>query len=142
MGQGPLVSELIDAGAQFLAEFQKTTPVRAAFWAVEDLDYPTDWHLYIVADKFNGGDTYNGYGDVVNLRHLWENDPNFDIQLVKLIGTDHRFAKGALKLLDQYPGPIPIRRNATDLGGEPVSGLYVYPKTMLAASRAVETRSN
>lgn len=142
MGQGPLVGELIQGGEQFLAEFQKSNAVRAAFWVLEDLEYPTDWHLYIASDRFRGGDVYDGYGDVVEIGNLWKDDPNFGVHLIRLVGTDHRFAKGALKLLDQYPGPIPIRRNATDLGGEPVSGLYVYPKTMLAASRAVETRCN
>lgn len=135
MDQGSLVTELIDAGAKFLAEFQKYTPVRAAFWTKEVQDYPTDWYLYLAADRFAGGDNFDGYGEVVRLSQRWRDDPNFDGQQVNLVGTDHSFARDVLKLLDRYPGPIPIRRGEMTLGGESVAGLYVYPRPLLAASR-------
>jgi hypothetical protein len=43
MDPSPLVKEQIDAGEKFLAEFEKTIPITAAFWLrVQDQQ---DWKL-------------------------------------------------------------------------------------------------
>ena len=48
MDQGPLVIEQIDAGARFLAEFEKKIPVMAAFWLKASEE--GSWYLYVASE--------------------------------------------------------------------------------------------
>ena len=51
MDQGSLVTQQIEAGARFIHEFAKYTPVQAAFWLKGAED--NQWFLYLTGDQIN-----------------------------------------------------------------------------------------
>jgi len=101
MDQGPLVTEQIEAGARFLAEFQKQYPLRTAFWLKDDEDGA--WTLYVVSRQITDENHAAAYSEVgrvaVKLR-----DPWFDMFQVKLLEEDDPLAKAAIELEQRYPG--------------------------------------
>jgi hypothetical protein len=124
MDQSPLVTEQIDAGAKFLAEFEKRIPVTAAFWLRandEDSSY-----LYVASDEFNDKKLDVGYGEVLRVAAVMR-DPNFDPFRVKLIRPGDPLAKAALDVLRRYPGRMPARILRTYFGGVGVDEVYIYP---------------
>jgi hypothetical protein len=129
MDQGPLVAEQIDAGARFLAEFQKTLPVQAAFW-LKDSEEGV-WHLYVVSDQITDHNIDVGYREVVRVSRRLR-DPWFDLFQVKLIGEDHPLAKAVRELQQRYSRQSPARLNGRVLGGVSVEELYLYPSPLPA----------
>ena len=124
MDQSPLVTEQIDAGAKFLAEFEKRIPVTAAFWLranEEDSSY-----LYVASDEFNDNKLDVGYGEVLRIAAEMR-DPNFDPFRVKLIRPGDPLAKAGLDVLRRYPGRMPARILRTYFGGVGVDEVYIYP---------------
>jgi hypothetical protein len=130
MGQEPLVSEQIEAGASFLREFQKYAPVQAAFWLKESEDGP--WYLYVASDRITNENVDAGYGEVVRITGSMR-DPWFDPTYVKLIGSDERKAKAAAELQRRYPGRFPLRFHDQAFGGVSVEEGYIYPPLPAAA---------
>jgi hypothetical protein len=125
MGQEPLVNEQIDAGARFLAEFERCFPVQAAFWLKESEE--SGWYFYVASDAVKDGDTSAAYAEVLRIAGNMR-DPNFGPFDVKVVGTGHPFARGALDLLQRYPGSrSPARIRGRTFGGIGVEEAYVYP---------------
>jgi hypothetical protein len=130
MDQNPLVIEQIDAGARFLAEFEKKIPVAAAFWLrTNDEEW---WYLYVASEEFDDKRLDVGYGEVVRLA-AESPDPNFDPFRVKLIGATDPLATAARDVLRRFPGRIPTRIHRSNFGGVGVEDVYIYP-TLTAVS--------
>jgi hypothetical protein len=124
MDQGPLVTEQIEAGANFLAEFEKKFPLSVAFWlkaTEEDSRY-----FYVVSDAVLDEKLRAGYGEVFRIAGEMR-DPDFDPLRVKLVGSSDPLARAVLDVLRLYPGGLakPIRRK--DLGATSVEEVYIYP---------------
>ena len=65
MDQGPLVSEEIDGGADFVHRFDRFMPVQAAVWLK-----PSDsglWYLYLVSDRVDETNLVSGYKEVLRI---------------------------------------------------------------------------
>lgn len=82
MDQGPLVNEQIEAGARFLAEFQKYAPMQAAFWLEDGED--GGWRLCIASHQVTDENFDLAYGEVARLNSQMQ-DPWFDVFQVRLV---------------------------------------------------------
>src|SRR5438067_929711 len=106
MDQGPLVIEQIEAGAELARQFDKRTPLQAAFWLKESGD--GQWFLYLASDDINDSNFDLAYGEVLRLLgrgpHMW-----LDPFQVKVTGTDDPVAKEILAILHKYPGKLATR---------------------------------
>ncbi len=130
MDSSTLVSEQIEAGAEFLHLFDPFAPVKTAFW----LKLPEEpWALYVATDRINGTNIELGYAEVFRLSQQLRN-PNFDVFQVKLIGADHPLACAALEIQQRYSGKGGIRYAAPFLGSVGVEGGYLYPVPVSACS--------
>lgn len=127
MDQGPLVAEQIDAGARFLAEFQKYLPVQAAFWLKDSEEGA--WNLYVASDQITDDNFDVAYGEVVRLAGVIQ-DPWFDLFQVKLIGADDPLAKAAADVHSRYPGRTPMRVQGRTFGGVAAEEVYLYPSPL------------
>jgi hypothetical protein len=124
MDQGPLVRDQIEAGARFIAEFEKYVPVRVAFWLKDSEDRM--WSLYIVSDQINDTNFDMAYGEVVRLAAEMR-DPDFDQFQVKPIGIDDPVARAVLDLQQGNTGRRATRYYGPPLGGLSVEEVYIYP---------------
>lgn len=122
MDQGPLVREQIDAAKRFLREFERSTPVVAAFWFKEDED--GRWNLYIASDRFNEGKTGMAYGEVIRIAHEM-NDPSFKPFQVTLVGLNEPKAQAALEFYLKHPPKIPFRIRGRKFEGVEVEDAYL-----------------
>ena len=132
MDQGPLVTEQIDAGARFLAEFQKYLPVQSAFW-LKDSDEGT-WNLYVASDQITDDNFDVAYGEVVRIAGQLK-DPWFDPFQVKLIGANDPLAQAARELRQRYPGRTSTRFHGKLFGGVSVEEVYLYPAPIPVSAR-------
>lgn len=131
MDQGSLVVDPIDAGARFLAEFQKYMPIQAAFWLKENDG--GEWSLYVASDQITDDNFDIAYGEVLRLAKVLR-DPRFDPFQVKLISADDPLAKAALDIHQRYPGRIATRFHSIVFGGLLVEEVYIYPSAILVPS--------
>ncbi len=124
MDQSPLVKEQIDAGARFLAEFEKAFPVTAAFWHKANEGEP--WYLYVTSDALSDLKKRSAYGEV--LRIIGDmRDPNFNLFRVKLVKPSDPLAKAALDFRERFPGQVPVRVRVGDFGAASADEVYIYP---------------
>jgi hypothetical protein len=114
--------EQIDAGSRFLREFEKSTPVAAAFWIREsDRDKQL---LYVASDRFNDGKRGSAYGEILRIANEM-NDPYFDPFHVRLVGLGEPTAQAALELYVGRPPKIPIRIRGQNFGGIDAEEVYL-----------------
>jgi hypothetical protein len=123
MDPGPLVTEQIDAGARFLAEFEKTIPVAAAFW----LKRPDreSWNLYIASDQFRGEKRYAAYAEVGRVDSALR-EPYLGPFRIKLLEASDPLVWAALDVHRLYPGKA-VRLRDTVFGGLGIDEIYIYP---------------
>jgi hypothetical protein len=114
----------IDAGARFVHEFARYTPVQAAFWlkATED----NEWFLYVAGDQINDSNFDVAYGEVMRITSKMP-DPWLDPFQIKVVGTNDPLAKGVLEIQTKYPGKMLTRYRGGLLGGLSVGEVYIYP---------------
>ena len=124
MDQGPLVTELIDAGARFLREFAKYTPVQAAFWLKDSED--SQWFLYVAGDQIDDSNFGVAYGEVIRIAGKMP-DPWLDPFQIKVLGTNEPLVKAVLQIQAKYPSGIPIRYHGGQIAGLSVEEVYIYP---------------
>ncbi len=129
MDPGPLVSTQIDAGARFLAEFQKYAPIQSAFW-FKDCEENT-WWLYVASDQITDENFDLAYREVVRIAGVLQ-DPWFDMFLVKVIREQHRLTKAVAELQRRYPGSSPIHLYGKTVGMVTLDEVYVYPLPLAA----------
>lgn len=130
MDKGPLVSQMIDAGARFVQEFAKAMPVQAAFWLKADEDSP--WYLYLASDQITDG-TWAAYGEVVR---IWSTmpDPWLDPLQIKVLGASDPLAQSVIDVQSTYPSKMPSRYHGLRLGGSMMDEIFIYPLPITAAT--------
>jgi hypothetical protein len=128
MDQGPLVSEQIEDGARFLAEFDKHRPVQSAFWLKESEGGA--WWLYVASDQITDDNFDVAYGEVLRVAQAMPDF--FDPFQVKVLGQDDALAKAAADARLRVPRRGPIRLRDTTFGGLPVEEVYLYPSPLPA----------
>jgi hypothetical protein len=127
MGQGSLVSEETDAGAELVRRLDSDIPVQAAFW-VKDSEEGR-WYLYIASDQIDDKNVKVAYGEVLRLAARIDS-PYLDPFQVKLIPTSDPLAQAALSLHRRYPGTVATRLGGQNFGGSGVEGVYIYPASV------------
>ncbi|CAN5820680.1 hypothetical protein BH23PLA1_BH23PLA1_41720 [soil metagenome] len=130
MDQGPLVTELIDAGAELIREFDKSMPVKAAFW----LKASDDEHryLYIASDRIDDSNPVLAYREVLRLVDQI-GSPYLNPFRVKLISADDPLARAALEIQHRFPGPQATRLGARSFGGLSVDDVCIYQSPLPVA---------
>lgn len=123
MDQGPLVIQQIDAGARFIHEFAKYTPVQAVFWLKTTED--NQWLLYLAGDQIDDSNFDVAYGEVQRIASMMP-DLWLDPFQVKIIGADAPLAKAVMEIQKKYPGKLPTRYHGRALGGLSVEEVYIY----------------
>lgn len=129
MGQGSMVSEETDAGAELVRRLDKSTPVKAAFWVKDSED--AYWYLYIASDQIDDKNIDVAYGEVLRLAGQMAN-PYLDPFQVKLIPASDPLAQAALNIHRRYPGNTATRFGGKNFGGLGVEGVYIYPASVTA----------
>jgi hypothetical protein len=133
MDQDPLVREKIDAGAEFLKRFRKTTPVQAAFW-LKPAEDDGRWNLYLWSEKFSDQNFDLAYGEVLRLAKTLQ-DPNFDPFEVRILRGENALAQAAIDVYKRYPAKVPTHFNGRSFGGVSVDGVYIYPALAAVTAR-------
>lgn len=125
MDQGPLVKEEIDAGTEFIREFDKFATVKTAFWLKQSDD--DHRYLYLASDKITHALIRDAYGEAfriaTQLRSMYLNPFR-----VKLIVGDDALAQAVVDLSNRYPGRVINRLSGNSLGGINVDDIYIYPQ--------------
>jgi hypothetical protein len=135
MDPEPLVSEQIEAGARFIAEFQKQFPVQAACWLREG--ERGRWFLYVASERVTH-ENFDEALDEVGRFFAEKRDPWFDPFRVKVIGADDPLARAAIDIQRRFPFRAPTRfsgklfSGAGMYGGADVEEACLYPMPMPA----------
>jgi hypothetical protein len=119
MDEGPLVTERISAGEEFLKEFDKVYPVESAFW----LKKPTGrWSLY-VASKSLENVTRDAYGEVIRIVRTIKNPfiESDHITLRRVTDSPVKYALGMKRWNQGYVFPAEL------FGNIEVEAAYIYP---------------
>ena len=131
MDQTPLVNDMIDAGAQFLKEFEKRYPIAAAFW-MKDRD-ESRWNLHVASQGICETDRGNAYSEVIRIAKDMK-DYYFDPLNVKLRRMDAPIVKFVMDFQSRHPGRIATVFNVPTFEGVEVEGMYLYPPVRTAAA--------
>jgi hypothetical protein len=124
MAQDVLVIEQIDAGADFIRDFNDYFSVSVACWV--NPAESDNLFLYIASDEIDDGNFDVAYGEV--LRRLSSKRSQWlDPFQIKLISSSDPIARAAMEIRDRYPAKIPTRYNGSSLGGISIDSAYIYP---------------
>ena len=118
-----LVTEDIEAGAEFLRRLDAYCPVKVACWLRVDDD-----RLRYLTVALEGLTTLNSgvaYREVLRITQEMK-DHYIDPFRINLIGTDDPIAKSIMDLYKRYPGPMPTRFDGQIIGRTEVAEAYVY----------------
>jgi len=125
MGQELLVTEHVDAGTEFVREFNDDYPVSVAFWV-----NPTETDnlfLYVASDKIDGNNIDVAYGEALQRLH-GKNSPWLDPFQVKLVNSNDPIARDAIEIRDRYATTTMFTRsNRFSIGGIGIDALGIYP---------------
>ena len=124
MDQGSLVTEQIEAGARFVNEFAKYTPVQTAFWLKATAD--NQWFLYVAGDRIGDSGIRTAYDEVIRIAATTP-DPWLDPFQIKVMDTNKPVAKAVMRIQEEYPGSLPTRYHGPPLGGLSIEEVYIYP---------------
>lgn len=131
MDQGPLVKEKIEAGAKFLAEFDKRVPIKLAFWL--KTAEGGRWYLYVASEQVDRANRSARYGDLIAAAQQVR-DPNFDSFQVKLIGADEALAREIVAIVGPSADAVPVRLYERVVANLSAAEVYIYPAPLPAAS--------
>jgi hypothetical protein len=132
MGQDLLVIEQVDAGIDFVRDFNDYVPVSVAFW-VQPAE-SDNLFLYIASDDINDSNFDIAYGEV--LRRLQGRSRQWlDPFQIKLVNSSDAIARDAIQIRDRYAAKFPTRYHGSSLGGVGIDAAYIYPP--LSAIKAV-----
>jgi hypothetical protein len=116
--------EHIDAGADFVRDFNEYVPVSVACWV--NPAETDNLFLYVASDEINDANIRVAYGEVVrrlrDKRSQW-----LDPFQVKLVNSSDPVARDAIQIRDRYPVKAPTRYRGSSLGGMGIGGAYIYP---------------
>ncbi len=123
MGENLPVTEQIDAGADFIRDFNDYIPVSVACWiSPAESD---DLFLYIASDDIDDNNFDVAYGEV--LRKLSDKKSQWlDPFQVKLVNSSDPIARNAIEIRDRYPARQPIKYDGSSLGGMSIDSAYIY----------------
>ena len=131
MGQESLVNEQIDAGEEFLRDFNDYVPIAAAFW-INPAD-SEDWFLYIASTEISDANIRAAYGEV--LRRIGSKKNQWlDAFQVKLLNSSDPLAAEVIEIRNRYPLTIPTRYNGSSIAGLAIDGAYIYPPVAASSS--------
>ncbi len=117
-----MVKELLEAGNDFLREFEKSVPVVVAFWLKEGEDSP--WTLQVASDRFNSGSTGKSYREVLRIvRQL--KSPYLGPFRVRLMGLRVPLVQAALEFYLTHPPKIPFPIVGGNFKGFDGDGIYL-----------------
>ncbi len=125
MDQSILVGDTIATGEKLVREFDKFTPVKAAFWLKES-DDPYRY-LYIAYDKTDGPTTLQAYGEVVRIAPQF-NSMYFNHSRIKVIDANHPAALAAIDLVERFPLSVGAPMGSRMFGNLFADDVFVYPK--------------
>ncbi len=123
MDQTPLVSDDIEAGAEFIKRLNASWPVKAACWLREEERFR---YLYVALDGLTDTNTDEAYGEVLRITQEMK-DHYIDPFRVKLIRLDHPVARAVLDIYGRFPGRRPPHADGSSFGGKAVVETYIYP---------------
>ncbi len=125
MDQELLVTARIDAGADFVRDFNDYLSVAVACWinpAESD-----NLFLYIASDEIDDSNFDVAYGEVLR-RLSGKRSQWLDPFQVKLVNSADPIAREAIEIRDRYPArKVPTRYTGSSLGGTSIDGAYIYP---------------
>jgi hypothetical protein len=124
MDPSPLVTDEIDAGAEFLQRLHASRPVTAACWLREADD--EERYLYAAIDGLTVDNSGAAYVEVLRIANAMK-DHYIDPFRVKLIGPDHPVAQAVRDVYLRYPGRIPTRFPGRVFAGGTAAEVYIYP---------------
>lgn len=124
MGEEFLVNEQIDAGADFVRDFDEYAGVSVAFWIVPIES--ENRFLYIASDEISDGNIDVAYGEVLRRIKRWRS-PWLDPFQIKLVNTSDPIACDAIRIRDRTPTPLPTRYGGSSIGGLNIDEAYIYP---------------
>jgi hypothetical protein len=132
MGQESLVNEQVDAGEEFLRDFNDYVSINVAFW-INPAD-SEDWFLYIASTEINDANIRAAYGEVLrrigNKKNQW-----LDAFQVKLLKSSDPLAAEVVAIRNRYSSPkIPTRYNGSSIAGFAIDGAYIYPPVVAGSS--------
>jgi len=131
MGQESLVNEQIDAGGEFLRDFNDYVSIAAAFW-INPVD-SEDWFLYVASTEINDDNIRAAYGEV--LRRIGSNRNQWlDAFQIKLLNSSDPLAAEVIEIRNRYPLKIPTRYNGSSIAGLAIDGAYIYPSVTVRSS--------
>lgn len=126
MGEELLVTERIDASAEFVRDFNDYVTVSVAFWIVPAES--DDVFLYVASDDIDDGNLDVAYGQALRKlsgkRSQW-----LDPFQIKLLNSSDPIAQDAIRIRDRYPAPLVTRYGGSSLGGTSIDGACIYPPT-------------
>ena len=123
MAEDLLVSEQIDAGAEFVRDFNDYVPVSVAFWIVSAES--GDAFLYVASDDIDDGNFDVAYGEVLR-RLIAKRSQWLDPFHIKLLNSSSPIALDAMRIRDRYPAPLVTRYSGSSLGGTSIDGACIY----------------
>lgn len=124
MGEELLVTEQIDAGADFVRDFNDYVPVSVAFWVVSAKS--DDVCLYVASDDIDDRNFDVAYGEVLR-RLSGKRSQWLDPFQIKLLNSSDPIAQDAIRIRDRYPAPLVTRYGGSSLGGASIDGACIYP---------------
>ncbi|MCI5219024.1 MAG: hypothetical protein D3914_07495 [Candidatus Electrothrix sp. LOE2] len=131
MDQELLVNEQIDAGLEFLREFNEYFFVSAAFW-INSIDSGA-WILYVASSEINDDNFDAAYGEVLRLvgtnKNQW-----LDAFQIKLLKVSDPLVAEVVNIRDQYSSKNPVRHNGSAIAGRAVRGTLIYPSIAAASA--------
>ena len=134
MGQEVLVDERIDAGAEFVRQFNDYASVAAAFWI--NPAESGEWYLYIASDEIDDSNVDVAYAEVgQRLRGSASSTrPWLDPFRIKLISAADPLASEVVHIRDRFPTTQPTWYHGTSIAGMGIGEAYIYPP--LAATKS------
>jgi hypothetical protein len=122
MDQGSLVKERIDAGARFLREFARFTPVVVAFWLKDSEN--GRWAFYVASDRVAETNYDVAYGEIIRIAGAMK-DPRFDPFQVRLLRMGDPMVKAALAAYEKRPPKIPFHIRGANFGEIDAEDVYL-----------------
>ncbi len=121
MAEAVLVSDQIEAGAEFAREYEHFFKPSVVFWLK-----PTDtdrWDFYIASDEIDYTNIDDAYREVLRISkpNLWLGPLQ-----IKLINTSEDIAAAAIGVRDRGGAKLPVDYGGSSLGGLEIDRAYIY----------------
>jgi hypothetical protein len=125
MDQTPLVSDEIDAGAEFIRRLHGYRPVKAAFWLRRAEE--GERYLHVALDGLTEHNINDAYVEVLRITQAMK-DHYIDPFRVNLVTLDDPVVRAVLDIYRRFPGRVPPRYHGPVLGDVAVAEVYIYPQ--------------